>query len=349
LTVSDFPTTGSLEYRATFTDSNNVSATSNAAILTISAAPSIGTQPQDATALVGQAASESFTVAVSGGTAPLVVQWQVSTDNGVTFTNLVDGAGVAGATTTTLTVSGFTAAGSVKYQALVTDANNVSVTSNAVTLTINAPSSGATPDESWLGQVYTDFFNRPVDPSGLTTWSALLNQGVSRTQVVLYIESGTEYRTDVVQALYGKLLHRSADSSGLNTFVSFLGNGGTAEQVETAIIGSAEYFQLHGGTNDGFLNGVYQDVLNRALDASGAQSWGAQLASGTTPATVAKAILASAESDTDEVQSLYGQFLHRPADASGLTGFTAALQQGVPNEIVIANIVGSDEYFGRAQ
>ncbi len=64
---------------------------------------------------------------------------------------------------------------------------------------------------------------------------------------------------------------------------------------------------------------------------------------------VATAILASTESDTDEVQSLYQQFLQRAADSTGLADFVAALQQGVMNEVVIAEIVGSAEYFGRAQ
>src|SRR5207302_10759261 len=124
LTVSGFSTAGTPEYRAVVADANNVSATSNAATLTINAAPSIIAQPQNATATVGQTASTSFTIAANGGTTPLAVQWQISTDHGASFTNLRNGNGVAGATGTSLTISGFSTAGSAEYQAVVTDASN---------------------------------------------------------------------------------------------------------------------------------------------------------------------------------------------------------------------------------
>jgi hypothetical protein len=135
----------------------------------------------------------------------------------------------------------------------------------------------------------------------------------------------------------------------LNAFTSFLGNGGTAAEVEAALLGSAEYFQLHGGSNNSFLSAVYQDVLSRALDDSGAQTWGSLLAGGSTREAVAGAILNSAEAETDQVQGFYNEFLHRPADPAGLNGFVTALQQGEAAEQVIASIVGSDEYFAQAQ
>jgi hypothetical protein len=345
LSVSDFTTAGSLEYRAVVTDANGAIATSNAAMLTVNPAPLITLQPEDATATVGQSAADSFSIGESGGTGPLSVQWQVSTDQGSTFTKLSDSSGVSGSSTPTLNVSGFSTAGSTEYQAIVTDANGVTATSMAATLTVNAAPTD--PNQAWLSQVYVDLLHRSLDSSGLATWSALLNQGASRTQVVQFIQTSLEYRADVIEALYSSLLDRPADDSGLNTFTSFLGNGGTAQQVKAAILGSAEYFQLHGGTNDTFLSAVYQDVLNRSVDASGAQSWALALASGTSRESVAAAILASLESNTDEVQSLYNAMLNRAADPSGLNSFTTALQQGVSEEAAIAGIVGSGEYFAR--
>jgi sugar lactone lactonase YvrE len=358
LSLSNFTAAGSPEYRAFVTDANETITTSDAATLNVNAAPSITTQPQNVAATVGQSAAESFTVADNGGTGPLSVQWQVSRDHGGTFTNLSDGNGVAGSANTTLIVGSFTAAGSSDYRAIITDANGVTTGSNAATLTVNAmPSSGnpsppprpGNPNESWLSQAYADLLHRPLDPSGLATWSSLLNQGMSRTQVVQLIQSSLEYRTDVVEELYSSLLHRPADAFGLNTFTSFLGKGGTVQQVEAAILGSAEYFQLHGGSNSGFLSAVYRDVFNRSLDAGGANTWELAFASGQSRDTVVGAILASQESDGDEVQSFFTTFLHRSADPSGLNSFTTALQHGVSQEAAIAGIVGSDEYFARAQ
>jgi len=211
------------------------------------------------------------------------------------------------------------------------------------------PQAGETPDQRFLAQVYCDFLDREPDPTGLAAWENLLNQGVSRTQVATMIEGSLEYRTDEVNALYLQLLHRPSDPTGLNAFTTYLGNGGTAAAVEAIMLGSPEYFQFHGSTNNSFLSAVYQDVLNRGLDPTGALVWGNELTAGTSRTTVATQILASLESDRDIVEGNYNRFLHRVADPNGLSYFVNQLQGGTANEVVIAEIVGSTEYFNRAQ
>src|SRR5207302_7728964 len=114
------------------------SVTSVDAMLSVNAAPAITTQPHGTSATVPYSTSFPSSITASGGTGLLSYQWQLSTDNGVTFTNLSDGSGIVGSSTPTLTVSGFTAAGSPEYRAIVTDANHVSATSTAATLTIDA-------------------------------------------------------------------------------------------------------------------------------------------------------------------------------------------------------------------
>jgi hypothetical protein len=79
--------------------------TSNVATLTVAApadAPYIDTDPTDQTAADGGSAVFSI---VAGGTAPLVYRWQVSTDGGLTWSNVLDGAPYSGATTDTLTIN----------------------------------------------------------------------------------------------------------------------------------------------------------------------------------------------------------------------------------------------------
>jgi hypothetical protein len=149
--------------------------------------------------------------------------------------------------------------------------------------------------------------------------------------------------------LYQIVLGRTPDASGLGTWVSFLNGGGTAEQLEAILLGSAEFFVAHGSDdNEGFLPALYQLILQRPIDSSGAQTWGQALQSGAlSRQAVAAALLASLESDHLEVQSLYMQFLHRTADPSGLDTFTTALQRGVSNEQVALILMGSAEYFAR--
>lgn len=112
-------------FTVTVTDSvTNV--TSNAAILTVNAPPSITTQPANQTVTAGQTATFSV---VATGTATLTYQWK---KNGTAIT------GATGASYTTPA----TVAGDSGSSFTVTVTNSISnVTSNAATLTVNVPPS----------------------------------------------------------------------------------------------------------------------------------------------------------------------------------------------------------------
>jgi hypothetical protein len=102
----------------------------NAASTVQFTAPSITTQPVSQTNSVGQ--TVQFSVAASG--APVLgYQWQFK------GTNLVNGGGIAGATTTNLTISGITTNNAGNYTAVVTNYLG-SATSSAATLTVVPPS-----------------------------------------------------------------------------------------------------------------------------------------------------------------------------------------------------------------
>src|SRR5262249_41123204 len=108
---------------------------------------------------------------------------------------------------------------------------------SASTATLAVAETDGTHTDRWLAQVYLDLLHRQIDDGGLTYFDGLINQGVSRTQVVQAIESSGEYRTNMVQSIYQRYLRRAADPSGLATWVNFLGSGGTDEQLEAAILG----------------------------------------------------------------------------------------------------------------
>jgi uncharacterized delta-60 repeat protein len=209
----------------------------------------------------------------------------------------------------------------------------------------------ASANERYVSQLYLDLLQRSADAAGLAHWTAFLDQGNSRLTLVQLFESSPEYRALVVGSLYGPILGRTVDSVGLNDKVSFLNQGGTAEQMEADLLGSDEYFfdpADGNGKNDVFLQALYRDVLQRALDPSGMATWEQALVNGVSRTAVAAAVLASQESDQMEVQALYNRVLRRNADREGLETFTASLQDGVPNEAILATLVASDEYFALA-
>src|SRR5262249_3847158 len=120
-----------------------------------------------------------------------------------------------------------------------------------------------TPNQKYVTQLYRDRLQRDPDLAGLNFFSTLLDQGqVNRFQVALAIETSTEARILQVQALYARYLGRPADTGGQASGIQFLQGGGRQEQLAAFLLGSPEYFLVRGGgTNAGFLNAVYHDVL----------------------------------------------------------------------------------------
>jgi uncharacterized delta-60 repeat protein len=206
-----------------------------------------------------------------------------------------------------------------------------------------------TPNQRFVEQAYLDLLGRAADPNGLAGWSGLLDQGqASRAQVALGIEGSPEYHARVVDAPYAHILHRAADITGETGWTNFLNSGGTAQQLAAVLLSSDEYVNDNGNTTSGFVTGVYRDVLHRSPDG-GAQSWIQAINNGMSRAAAAAAILASPESDQDVVEGFYHRFLNRTGESGGISGYVNLLQQGASWEVIEAIIIGSDEYFARAQ
>lgn len=121
----------------------------------------------------------SFTSSANG-TPPPAVQWQVSSDGGKTFTN------ISGATSTTLTLSGVTAAmNGNEYQAVFTNSTG-SATSNAATLTVqSAPTLTADPSNLTVmaGQNATFTATANGNPNPTVQWQASTDGGKSFTNI----------------------------------------------------------------------------------------------------------------------------------------------------------------------
>src|SRR5579884_2829690 len=122
-------------------------------------------------------------------------------------------------------------------------------------------------NECFLDGIYRDLLHRPLDSQSLAGWNPMLQQGVSRQAVVSQIENSTEYRTDLINQLYRSYLHQPADSVGLANYLSYLQSGGSVEGVEISLLGSQAFVQSQGGGSDaGFLQALYEDVLGRPVD-----------------------------------------------------------------------------------
>lgn len=206
-----------------------------------------------------------------------------------------------------------------------------------------------TANQRFVARLYTDLLGRPVDDSGLRTFSDLLDRGVTHAQVAQIIASSREYQTLVVQRTYLTLLARPVDPQSFPQALQLLASGGSVEQLQAVLLGSAEYFQQRGGgTVAGFLDALWHDVLGRSVDPAGGLAATRLLAGGASRTAVATAVLTSLEGQQHRVSTYFQQFVHRAADASGLAAWVNALHLGARDEQVIAGILGSREYAGLA-
>jgi hypothetical protein len=118
-------------------DSNFKAASNGVSTLTVVplALPKVTLNPSNRTVTVGDPVT--FTVAATGSPV-LGVQWQVSTDGGVTFTNI---SGNTSAMTTTLVFVTTLSQNGYKYRAVFTNSAG-SATSSVATLTVQSDTGG---------------------------------------------------------------------------------------------------------------------------------------------------------------------------------------------------------------
>jgi len=211
-----------------------------------------------------------------------------------------------------------------------------------------ADAMSADPDVLWLQRVYLDALGRELEEAGAATFTDLLGRGATRNDVAVAILSSDEYFNVVVSSYYEEYLGREADPSGLNAFVALLNDGARDEDVIAVIVASDEYFAGRaGGTNEGFVNALYQDLLGRAADASGLATF-VGLLSSQSRTQVATSILTSTEYRTRLIEGFYNDLLRREPDAEGVQAWVNFLSAGGTVEQVMGLMVASDEYYAMA-
>ena len=200
-------------------------------------------------------------------------------------------------------------------------------------------------DELWIDELYLDVLASEGDVAGIATLSDLLKGGSSREDVALVFLQSVEYRTLLVQTWYQRFLHRSPTADEIANLVGML-VGATDEDVEAAILGSDEYYNSRGGgTNAGFVEALYQDILGRAPTDAEAHQWDVAIGAGATRNEVALQILTSIEARTLLVNAWFQTFLGRAPTPVELNFFLQQFGAGATDEQLLASLLGSQEYF----
>lgn len=204
---------------------------------------------------------------------------------------------------------------------------------------------GAVTNADFVRQAYQDLLGRSPSAGEVTNWETYLATH-TRQETALAIDTSQEFYGIVVTDLFGLLLHRSPSLTDKNVFVGAITGGATIEQVEATIAGGSEYFANRAGsTYSGYIEALFPDLLGRSASPTDLSSFGGLLSSGMTRTDMAAAILGSTEYRTRQVTGYYQDYLRQLPGALEVNPWVTALQSGVRDEVVIAQFVGSNEYF----
>jgi Ca2+-binding RTX toxin-like protein len=164
---------------------------------------------------------------------------------------------------------------------------------------------GAPDNNGFVNLLYNNVLHRPPDAQGLAGWVSALNSGQdTRAQVVLDFSESQEDIGDSAAAvqkglwigdtaageaarIYDTVFGRLPDASGLITWTHSLESGTSLQTAAADFVASAEFQSKYGSLNDNdFVTLLYQNVLHRAPDTAGLNSWLSTLSSGTARAQV---------------------------------------------------------------
>jgi hypothetical protein len=78
---------------------------------------------------------------------------------------------------------------------------------------------------------------------------------------------------DLIETWYRRYLGRSVDPGGLAARLTLLRQGADPEGIEADIIGSGEYWERNGSNVEGFIRGLYRDLLDRDCTRDEVRIW----------------------------------------------------------------------------
>ena len=303
---------------------------------TTSTTLSISPNPSNA----GQAVT--LTASVSAATGQPTGQVVFSEGSNNLGTATLNAAGQASIQVSTLAVGAHTITATFQANA------SFSTSSNTQSLTVQ--NSGTSSNALFVTQLYHDLLQRTPEQQGLDSWVQLIVSGTDRTVVAYDIEQSPEYLTRIINSVYAATLLRAPDPLGFANSVQFLRSGDSSRQLQALLQASNEYFVVRGGnTEAGFVNSIYLDSLGRPAEAATQAALVPVLNAGYSRLALATSVATSPEANSRFVSTVYTLFLGRPVDAPSLQIWTDFLVRGGQDTQVVAGIMGSDEYFARAQ
>jgi len=205
---------------------------------------------------------------------------------------------------------------------------------------------GPAPTARYLDVVFELFLGRSPSPGEADVWSVVAHRDGLRA-VTRSLAASDEWAGQRVDDLYRTVLGRPAEPAGRAHWVARIAGGLRLEDVAAMFFGSTEYYGRAGGNDGGFVDALYEALLDRSADAGGRSHWLAHLRRGMTRHVVAESFYASTESRFDRVAATYREVLGRAPDPGGHRHWAERLLDSGEVELA-ASLAASAELHLRA-
>jgi len=221
----------------------------------------------------------------------------------------------------------------------------------------------AATNQDFVNNVVKALANRSFDPAKDQSLVTGLNAKTLNLQdVASLVETSDDGINTLINRMYQGLLLRNPDPTGQQFFFASFKSGMKLQDARAFVISSDEYFsRFAGGDNNSWVSAAFADQMGRPVDPIGAAFFGGILgnaAGGTGQQRrfeAARLVINSVEGANKEVRSLYTSYLVRQTDSIGgavftsqMTAFAGFPSTPVAEQSVIAQLVGSQEFFDRS-
>jgi hypothetical protein len=226
------------------------------------------------------------------------------------------------------------------------NATNPDIPDTSGTTTVVVTYSPRTGRQAFVIAARTDFTGAAAEDAVLADASALAG-GQTKSSYLTALSRTNAYLTHVVNQMYLDTLGREGDADGVEYWVGQLQAGVPVAKVAASFYGSPEYYARAGGTDEAWVNDLYETLLGRTADDAGRTYWIGQIPV-RTKGGVAHAFFQTEESGRFRVADLYDFFLDREPSEADLDYWTpVVLSRG---DLVLAVfLASSDEYADLAE
>tara|TARA_R100001443_G_scaffold10655_1_gene20324 strand:+ start:526 stop:2925 length:2400 start_codon:yes stop_codon:yes gene_type:complete len=201
-----------------------------------------------------------------------------------------------------------------------------------------------------INEIYQDLLGRDSDQGGSDYWYGELESGrqtlddiranVGRSEEAANLESNKAF----IEEQYEEGLDRGSDAGGMSYWLKDLATGQSREDVASNIRRSDEFSTQA----EDYLDGLYENILERDPDAEGLDYWKEQLTSGNQTREDVEANIN--RSDEKWLGDTYKAELGRSLGEEGRDYWLDDMnERGQTREQVLANIRRSEEYLNRGE